>query len=187
MKLKVHYNSPVILSYFLLCVIILIAEISTQTRIMGYFTVYPRFAVSNPLDYFRLISHIAGHANLAHLLGNMMLLLLIGPLMEERYGSKHLLAMILITGLLTGVLNVLFFPQGLLGASGIVFMLIILSSFNNLRQGSIPLTFIIVFFIYIFQEVYLELNTDSNVSHFAHILGGGMGSIYGFAYNRIFG
>lgn len=152
---------------------------------MGAFTVYPEFNPTSPLDYFRLVSHVFGHASVGHLLGNMMFLLLIGPLMEERYGWKHILAMILITALLTGVLNVLFFPKGLLGASGVVFMLIILSSFNNLKQGYIPLTFILVFIIYIVKEIYLEFTVEDNVSHFAHILGGSLGSIYGFMYNRI--
>jgi GlpG protein len=154
---------------------------------MDFFTVYPTFDAASPLDYFRLVSHVFGHASIAHLLGNMMFLLLIGPLMEERYGSKHLLAMIAIVALLTGILNVLFFPKGLLGASGIVFMLIILSSFNNLKQGYIPLTFILVFLIYLAKEVYLEFTVQDNVSHFAHILGGSLGSIYGFMYNRVSG
>ena len=52
--------------------------------------------------------------------------------------------MILVTALLTALLNAVFFNTGLLGASGIVFMLILLSSCANIRAGEIPLTLILV-------------------------------------------
>ena len=151
---------------------------------MKYFTVYPDFDPSDPVNYFTLVSHICGHANAAHLLGNMMILLLVGPLMEERYGSRAVLAMILVTALVTGILVVLFFSKGLLGASGVVFMFITLSSFNNLKEGYIPLTFVIVFVMYVFKEILLELTVDDGVSHLAHILGGSLGSLFGWKFNR---
>ena len=83
------------------------------------------------------------------------------------------------TAFITGLLNTLFFPDALLGASGIVFMMILLVSITNIRNGEIPLTFLLVMLIYLSKEVFgiFEKNT---VSEFAHIIGGVCGGAFGF-------
>ncbi len=108
---------------------------------------------SDPVSYWRLISHIAGHQDWVHLMSNFSFILLIGPILEEKYGSRRLLQMILFTALITGILNVIFFSTGLMGASGIVFMFIILSSFTNFRSGDVPLTFILIILLFLTKEV----------------------------------
>ena len=116
-----------------------------------------------------------------------MLILLIGPILEEKYGGKRLLIMILATGLLTGVLVVLFNRGPLLGASGIAFMLIVLSSISNAKDGSIPLTFILIMVLYIGNEFLNSLKGDvisQQTSQFAHIIGGLCGAVFGFAFNK---
>ena len=45
--------------------------------------------------------------------------------------------MMIITAVITGILNTFFFPTGLLGASGIVFMFILLSSFSGIKEGEV--------------------------------------------------
>ncbi len=150
---------------------------------MNYFMVGNTVDVSNPLSLFTLVSHIFGHASLEHLLSNLTFILLIGPIVEEKYGSNRTLLMILITGLITGLLNVLFFNTGLIGASGIVFMLILLVSFTNSKSGEIPLTFVLVAILFIGKEILQSLNTDQ-VSQFAHIMGGLCGSVFGFIGNK---
>ncbi len=87
--------------------------------------------------------------------------------------------MIAITSLATGLLHVLFFSYGLLGASGIAFMLILLSSFANAKAGTIPLTFLLILILYIGNE-FSRTGSEDNISHFAHILGGICGSLFGF-------
>ncbi|MDR2731417.1 MAG: rhomboid family intramembrane serine protease, partial [Treponema sp.] len=84
-----------------------------------------------------------------------------------------------ITALVTGVLNVIFFQSALLGASGIVFMMILLSSFTNFNHGEIPLTFILVLILYMGVQFLNSFNND-DISHFAHIIGGLCGSFFGF-------
>jgi membrane associated rhomboid family serine protease len=100
-------------------------------------------------------------------------------MLEEKYGSNNLLTMMFLTALITGILNVVFFSSGLLGASGIVFMMILLSSMTNLRQGKIPLTFVLVVFLFLGKEV-LSIFQNNNISEFAHIVGGICGAIFGF-------
>jgi len=91
--------------------------------------------------------------------------------------------MMFITSLITGVLNVLLFPTALLGASGIVFMFIILSSITNLQKGEIPLTFILISVLFLGKEVLSAFGED-NVSQFAHIIGGVFGGVFGLKYVR---
>ena len=71
---------------------------------------------------------------------------------------------------------------GLLGASGVVFMFILLSSVTNARRGRIPLTFVLVVLLFLGQEVWNGLTQD-NVSQFAHVIGGLCGAAFGFRPN----
>ncbi len=146
---------------------------------MSNFTL-TQVSLNRPSSLFTLMSHVIGHANLDHLLGNMTFILLLGPMVEEKYGSNKTIWMILVTALITGILNMAFFSTGLLGASGIVFMLILVVSFTNSGGNSIPLTFILVALLFIGKEVMHSLQADQ-VSQFAHIIGGVVGSIFGFA------
>jgi len=60
-------------------------------------------------------------------MNNFLLILLLGPMLEEKYGSKRIAFMIAVTAVVTGVINILLFPRtALLGASGVVFILLIL-------------------------------------------------------------
>ena len=181
--MRLSYNAPVVLSFTFLALGVFVITHTILPILQGWFITYPIFNLVNPIDYFRLFSHILGHQNIEHFVGNFTFILLLGPILEEKYGSQKLLIFILTTAFITGVLNALFFNTGLLGASGIVFLFILLASFTTFKSGEIPLTFIFVFVIFIGQEVYSALGND-NVSQFAHILGGMIGSVFGFKTNK---
>ena len=148
LKLELQYNSPVILTFFLLSLLVLFLDRWTDGwTTMHLFCVY-RSSLKDPLFYIRLFGHVLGHANWDHFLNNMLLLLVIGPPMEEKYGSKPLLCGMVLTALVTGVLQCVLFPRsGLLGASGIVFMLIMLSSLAGF-SGGIPVAMLLVAALY---------------------------------------
>ena len=74
---------------------------------MNLFCVY-RSSWRDPLGYIRLFGHVLGHASWDHFLNNMLLLLVVGPPMEEKYGSKPLLCGMVFTALVTGVLMAIF-------------------------------------------------------------------------------
>jgi membrane associated rhomboid family serine protease len=177
--MNLQYNAPVTLTYTFICAIILVVSTITAGTFMTLFTVYPTMSLTNPIDYFRLFSHAMGHGDWNHLLSNFTFILLLGPMLEEKYGSSNLLTMMFLTALVTGVLNVMLFSNGLLGASGVVFMMILLSSMTNLRQGKVPLTFILVVVLFLGKEV-LNIFTTNNVSEAAHIVGGICGAVFGF-------
>ncbi len=178
--MKLSYNAPVTLSFALASALILVADqLFGGSLTVGFFSVGASMDAGSFVDYLRLVTHIFGHSSWDHLLSNFAFILLLGPILEEKYGSGRLILMIFTTALVTGVLNVLLLPTGLLGASGVVFMMILLSSFANFRQGRIPLTFILVVLLFLAREVISMFREDS-ISQFAHIIGGVTGSLFGF-------
>lgn len=179
-KYRITYNSPVILTFAAISLIALILNYIT----LGFtnnllFSTY-RDSLLNPLYYIRLFTHVLGHANFSHFAGNIMMFLLLGPALEEKYGSKKILFMIMATAFVTGILNSLFFSSGLLGASGIVFMFILLTSLTSFKEKEIPITFIIVLTLYLGQEIFNGIISKDNISQFAHIIGGFAGAFFGF-------
>ena len=182
--MRIRYNAPVVLSYAVAAAAVMVIDQISGTEFAARnFAVPGSLAGAPAIGYVRLITHVLGHSNWAHLLANFALILLIGPILEEKYGSGPLVLMMAITALTTGGLNVLFLSTGLMGASGIVFMMILLSSFTNIRSGEIPLTFVLVVLMYLTREVFTAFTEDS-ISQFAHIAGGLCGSLFGFAITR---
>lgn len=184
-RFRITFNSPVVLTFVLLCFLAtLLGELTDGTSTQLLFMTY-RSSLLNPLMYLRLFTHVLGHSGWTHFLGNASYLLLLGPMLEEKYGSKTIVEIIVITALITGLINNIFFPNvALCGASGIVFAFILLSSFTGFRNGEIPLTFILVAVIYLGQQLYEAVVYDDNISNMAHIVGGITGAIAGFRLNR---
>lgn len=176
---KFQYNSPVVLTFAIISLLVLVlGNLTDGYSTQKFFCVY-RSSFLNPLTYVRAFTHVLGHANLSHYTNNMLLILLLGPMLEEKYGSKLMLEMILITAFVTGLINNIFFTTGLLGASGIVFMMIILASMASAQEGRIPLTLIVALVIYLGQEVVAGLFTKDQISQLTHIIGGICGVIFG--------
>ncbi len=173
------YNSPVVLSFALISLaVLLIGQITANASNILLFSVY-RSSMLSPLFYIRLFGHVLGHSGWSHYIGNMMLFLLIGPMLEEKYGSKDLLFMILITAFVTGIVHIIVSPARLLGASGVVFMMITLSSVTSVKKGKIPLTLIFVVILYIGQQIINGIFVKDNISQLTHIVGGVLGIVFG--------
>jgi len=181
---KIQYNSPVILSFALLSFVALVIGGANDMFLTNLLFSVHRSPASDPLTYIRLFGHVLGHANFDHYLGNFLIILLIGPLLEEKYGSKNMLLMILATAFITGILNMAFSPYNLRGASGVAFMLILLSSFVNLEKGRIPATFILVVIVFLGREIRDGLIIHDNISRITHIIGGVFGMFVGCLLNR---
>ena len=181
--MRIRYNAPVTLTFALLASLVLAADQLLNTELIPTLFTIPskgNFSFGSFPDWIRLFTHIVGHGNWAHLLGNFAFILLLGPILEEKYGSLGLVGMMLITALATGLLNALFSNAALLGASGIVFMMILLASFTNIRDGDIPLTFILIVALYLAREIIEGIQNDDSIAQFAHIAGGICGSLFGF-------
>ncbi len=184
-KIVIRFNAPVILTFALLSLLaLLLGNWTNGAATHQYFSVY-RSSLSDPLTYVRFVGHVLGHADYEHYMGNMLLLLLVGPGLEEKYGSGTMVWMILVTALVTGLVHFVFFPgSALLGASGVVFMMIVLSSFTAMRRGEIPVTLILVVIFYLGGEIMDGLFKKDNISQITHIVGGLCGLIFGFTVRR---
>ena len=180
--LKLSYNAPVSLTFAILALIALIlGSVTNGWTTYHLFSVY-RCSLADPLAWFRFIGHVLGHSGYAHYIGNMVLILVLGPNLEDRFGSWTVLWAILFTALISGIVQFVFFPgSALLGASGIVFMMILLSSFGGVRNGVIPITLILVAVCYLGGELWDAIFKDDNVPQLPHIVGGLCGTFLGFA------
>ena len=178
---KIHYNSPVVLTFaFLSLAVLICGKLTGGQSTFKLFSVY-RSPLSDMLTYPRFFLHVLGHSGYEHYIGNMLLMLVVGPPLEEKYGSKSLLMAIIITAFVSGVVQWAVFPrQGLLGASGIVFMMIVMSSLAGMRDRSIPLTLILVIVFYLGREVLDGILKKDDISQITHIIGGMCGAAIGY-------
>jgi membrane associated rhomboid family serine protease len=174
-KLRITYNSPVVLTFTLAAVIVTLLPTSLRD---SWFVARPH--LNDIHGYVGLVTYVLGHQNWQHLMANFMLVLLIGPILEERHGSLALLAMIVITAIVGGLANLVLSNSGLLGASGVVFMMILLASMANVRAGEIPLTLIIIAVVFMGGELVAEFRANDGISHTAHLVGGATGAAFGF-------
>lgn len=184
-KLKITFNAPVVLTFVVICFIATMLGIITQGRsTQAVFMTY-HSSLKNPMTYIRFITHVFGHSGWGHFIGNASYLLLLGPMLEEKYGSDRIIIVIVITALATGLINYIFFGNvALCGASGVVFAFIVLASFTGFKAGEIPLTFILVVIIFIGQQVYEGITIQDNISNMAHIVGGIVGACVGYGLNK---
>jgi GlpG protein len=183
-KLRITFNAPVTLSLVVISFVAtllnyLTAGVSSRILFMTYHS-----PILSPMTWVRAFTHIFGHADWEHLIGNMSYLLLLGPMLEEKYSSRTLAAVIAITAFGTSLVNYILFPQvALCGASGVVFAFILLSSFTGFKEGEIPITFILVAVFFIGQQVYEGFTVQDNISNMAHIVGGIIGGFLGYGLN----
>ena len=184
-KLVIRFNAPATLTFALLALgALLLGQTFGSAVTMKYFCVY-RASLADPLTYLRFFTHVLGHADYSHYMSNMLLLLLVGPPLEEKYGWKKMVWFMAATALVTGLVQFIFFPNSaLLGASGIVFMMIVLSSLAGMREGEVPLTLVLVVLLYLGGEVVDAATARDSVSQLTHIVGGLCGAGLGFAMGR---
>ena len=183
--LRIQYNAPVVLTFSLLSLGALLLGMATGERSTQLLFCVYRAPLIDPFTYVRMVAHVLGHGSSGHFMSNMMLLLVVGPPLEEKYGSRRLLVCIVLTALVSGLVQFFLFPgTALLGASGIVFMMIVLSSVAGMREGAIPLTLILVVILYLGGEVIDAVMAQDNVSQLTHIVGGLCGAVLGFAMER---
>ncbi len=184
-KLKITFNSPVVLGFIFISLAVLVVGFLTGGKSNELLFMTYHSALTNPLTYVRFFTHVLGHGGWEHYIGNAAYILLLGPMLEEKYGSNRILMVILITAAVTGVVNyVLFWNVALCGASGVVFAFILLTSFTSFKNGEIPLTFILVTIVFLGQQVYEGLFLQDNISNLSHVLGGIVGAIVGYRLNK---
>ena len=158
-KLGIEYNAPVSLTFSILCLVAFVLEkflLEKMVPDLHLFTSLTKqgsefaFVASNPVHYVRLITYVFGAVNWNQLFISLILVLLLGPSLEINYGGKLLFVMMLISSFVSGVISACFSAVTLSGASSVIFMMIILSSYSAIEKKKMPLSLIFVFiFFYI--------------------------------------
>lgn len=181
---KIEFNAPVVVWFTIISFLAVLFGLATDNHSTDLmFTCY-KTEPTDPMMWVRMVTHVIGHSDMSHYVGNFFLIILLGPMLEEKYGSKALFFMMLLTAFVAGLVNVMIGTAALRGASGIVFMFIVLSSFTSVQSGKIPLTMVLVVVIYIGQEIINGMFSVDNISQLTHILGGMCGIAFGLYYNQ---
>ncbi|MCQ2540601.1 MAG: rhomboid family intramembrane serine protease [Acetatifactor sp.] len=181
-SIRLTLNAPVTLAFAALCLAALLLNVVTAGHSNSMFFITYHSSLKDPLTYLRFFTHVLGHGGWQHFMSNMTYLLLLGPILEEKYGPKVMLQIIVITALVTSITHYILFPKvGLCGASGVVFAFILLASFTSVKSGEIPVTFILVAVIFLGQQIWDGIFKSDDISNLTHILGGVVGSAVGFA------
>ena len=179
----IQYNSVVTLSYFFICLIIQIINGLSRNEFSTKYLTCSRYRITDVRFYTGVLTHAIAHGDWDHFINNMTILLLLGPSVEERYGSIPFLIMLLITTVLVGYINMVITSKSIYGASSNTSMLIVLASFASASQGKIPLTVILICLIYFVREIKRILKRDGSY-HVGHIMGYICGLVFGFYFMK---
>ncbi len=169
MKIRIKYNAPVSLTLILLCLIVLaLNSYVNDFLIANWFTADGNidFKYSDPIAYLKFITHLLGHTGMSHFMENAIYVILLGPILEEKYSSKTILGLVLTTAIISGIINAFFVSTYLLGASGIVYLFIVLVTFTNIEKGEFPLSVLVVIAYFVYTEVTrVDVESISVVTH----------------------
>lgn len=183
--ITLKYNAPVTLTFALLSLLALaLGELTDGWTTQNLFCFY-KSSLSDYLTYPRAVLHVLGNTSLTTCTGNIIVLLVIGPAAEERFGSAKVLTAVLLTAIAGALIMWFLFPDAtLMGASGVLFMMMVLASFASMRGGAIPITLILVLILYLGSEVVQAISGQAGLQELTHIAGGVVGMLLGFAFSR---
>jgi GlpG protein len=135
----------------------------------------------DPFFYSGIFGHIFVHSGLAHWANNMALILLLAPALESRYGSLKFVGTMGALTFLVGIsesLLLIFTQKTVIGASDLVFALILMTTFAQSRKGEIPIASILVAILWGVHELGGLLTKDS-IANSAHLVGAAWGFVWG--------
>ena len=184
-SLKVSYDAPVTLSFVIICALFfllntyvikngaLLKVLASPTTQAGALP----FIAKQPVSYLRLLLYIFGAGDASVLITNLILIMLLGPAMEERYGSVIIGIMIFVSALFSGVLNACFCEASLVGAVPVVSMMIFLNAFMSFSKKKFPLSFVAVMVFFVVLQI---VSGAGAVKIIICIAGGLCGSLFAF-------
>eukprot|EP00617_Octactis_speculum_P020747 CAMPEP_0185757198 /NCGR_PEP_ID=MMETSP1174-20130828/15665_1 /TAXON_ID=35687 /ORGANISM="Dictyocha speculum, Strain CCMP1381" /LENGTH=143 /DNA_ID=CAMNT_0028436511 /DNA_START=176 /DNA_END=607 /DNA_ORIENTATION=+ len=116
----------------------------------------------------------------------MVNMLLVGPPCEKEFGSRDLFKIMCYVAVSSAVAHMMFGAKfgWQLGASGVVFALILLNSLLSARSGTVPLTFIITVMLWVGTETRSLFFSTDGISHIAHLSGAAVGTMAGYALHK---
>ena len=190
---RLVFNSPAAIIFSLISILVFALDFFiAKGKLLSFLFTCPgnknciiSFSVSNPLDYIRLFTRVFASESFSALLVNILFILILSPLMEERFGSVIVTLMMTFSALISGVINLVFSSLPAEGAGPLVFLLIALSALSSLTKKDIPLSWILVFVLYIVLRISRNMGLvkdygfiQANMRTIADLAGGITGSIF---------
>jgi membrane associated rhomboid family serine protease len=131
-----------------------------------------------------LVTYMFLHADIWHILFNMLMLFFLGRILERQIGSVRFLGLFLGSGILAGLVQVLLFPAfPVIGASGAIMgvlgALTILLPDLRIYLYFIPMKLWQLTILLVAFDVLL-LRQDDMIAHGAHLVGLAVGLLYGY-------
>jgi len=140
-----------------------------------------------PREPWTLVTYMFLHGGASHLLFNMISLFFFGPRVEMRLGSRHFLGLYFASGIVGGILSIIFTPHvpGVIGASGAIFGVTLAFARYWPRDqiyiwGILPVEARWLVIIMTALSLFGARSGGDGIAHFAH-LGGFLG---GYLYLR---
>ena len=180
MKFKLK---SVVLPLIALNAVVLILEYVLGNGFINSFVLVSKDIYSRP---WILLTHLFLHADPYHLLFNMWALFLFGTILEQKVGTKRFLGLYFSAGIIAGFISSFFYPSSL-GASGaimgVIGTLVILMPDLPLLFFFMPTQLWIVGIIYAALDIF-GVFFPSGVGNIAHLVGIGIGLLYGLHLKR---
>ena len=159
------------------------------------------FSYTNFLDkneWWTPVTAIFVHANLGHLLGNMLFLFLFGKALEHEIGPARLLLCFFTGGILSLLASYFIYPhsQAIVGASGAICTVIglmmifnpwkisFLLTFFPMPLGVAALTYLLMNFLLAYNSHRGQSSSGLHTAYELHILGFIIGILFGVLWNR---
>ena len=187
----IDIDAPFSLTFSLCCLLVHLLSCIFGASFTTFYFGIPSLSIFNflsPLSYFRMISQIFGHSNWQHLSGNLVYILLVGPSCEREFGCYKICIIVLLTAISSSLSHLFFGPRDSiqLGASGVVFMFILLNSLIETKTNRIPLTFVCQVGIWCSHEVISNFMSQEGggISHLAHLSGALVGTLSGYYFQQ---
>ncbi len=185
-KLQLVFNSPVIVISALLSIVVLILHNSVVPNLIEIACssntaplTEHAFNPINPLHYIRLFTLIFGHYTMQSLCLNLVIILLLGPRVEERFGSVLVMVMFAITSFVTGILSALFLQNPICGLDGIAMLLVILTLFECANLKEISFNYLILLVLLFVNSIVLSVQ-QNYYGILLHYLGSLCAGSFGF-------
>jgi membrane associated rhomboid family serine protease len=158
-------------------------------QLLGRLILWPP-AIGRQHQYDRLITHGFVHANLQHLLYNMITLYFFGRLIEQfqaqyigRVGFLLFYVSALVVAILPSYLKHRKDPSyRSLGASGavsaVLFAFILLQPWSMIFVFVLPVPAIVYALFYVGYSIWMDHHGRDNINHSAHLWGAGYGALF---------
>ncbi len=138
------------------------------------------FNYQNPVEYLRFFLHIFGSQNFTDACVTFLILLLLGINVEQQFGSIFTLIMVLVSTIVTAVINTCFIKTPCSGLECIVWCIFLITAFppENRKNLSVPVLFALT--ILAIKDINLIIH-EKDFTLVSQMLGGFAGSLVSLA------